>query len=203
MPRPRGPKQLARRLRAFELHAAGVTRSEIARELGVTRQAITHWGKIDRWDDRMSEMVHRAETALTMHLGDQIAHILKSLRSRMGQRVAELEGLCSSRNEHVRLKAISAWLRLAGVEQAIPNPVSPIETGILSLVEDLEKDTGSPDGLSVARHGADQPAPLDREAGGPVAPEDFDRGEDLGRLHELDGGDDDGAGGSRERVDLD
>ena len=128
---------LARRLRAFELYSGGIKPIEIGRQLGVTRQTVSYWSRSDKWDVRLSEVVHRAEEALIHVLGDQIAHILKSLRARMGQRVAELEGLCASRNEHVRLKAINAWLKLAGVDQAIAAPTDPTSPRSLELIEDL------------------------------------------------------------------
>ena len=134
---------LARRLRAFELYSGGIKPIEIGRQLGVTRQTVSYWSRHDKWDARLSEIVHRAEDALEHVLGDQIAHILKSLRARMGQRVAELEGLCASRNEHVKLKAISAWLKLAGVDQAIPNPTDPTHPRALELIEDLIGGTKS------------------------------------------------------------
>lgn len=137
MARPKGPRMLARRLRAFELYSGGIKPIEIGRQLGVTRQTVSYWAREDKWNDRLSEVIHRAEEALSHVLGDQIAHILKSLRARMGQRVAELEGLCASRNEHVRLKAINAWLKLAGVDQAIVTPTDPTSPRSLELIEDL------------------------------------------------------------------
>lgn len=157
MARPRGPRMLARRLRAFELYSSGIKPIEIARELGVTRQTVSYWSRQDKWDVRLSEVIHRAEEALSHVLGDQVAHILKSLRARMGARVGELEGLCQSRNEHVRLKAITAWLKLAGVDQAVPSPTDPTNPRSLELIEDLVEKTAWAKADEQAR---DHPGPL-------------------------------------------
>lgn len=180
---------LARRLRAFELYSGGIKPIEIGRQLGVTRQTVSYWARMDKWDARLSEVIHRAEEALSHVLGDQIAHVLKSLRARMGQRVAELEGLCASRNEHVKLKAIQAWLKLAGIEQAVVNPLEPTSPRSLELIEDLvggplhdhEKTALVIAPLrAVAPGGAD--ATVDRETDSPlVAPSGLPGADDLPR----------------------
>lgn len=136
--RPAGKTDYNRRLRAFELYAAGIKKSDIALELGVTRPSIGNWAKKDNWDDRLAGIVNRAEEAINSAVGNEIADTLLRLRSQMSQRIKELEQLCQPSNSpNVRLAAIKHWLTLAGITRAIPNPADPTTPKSLELIEDL------------------------------------------------------------------
>ena len=142
--RPPGRSNLARRLRAYEMFFAGMNKAEIARELGVTRASVNQWSKKDKWDAKLNHVVARAEESLDNADINRVANIIAKLRARMHRRIDELESLCMP-NQHpaTRIKAIQLWLKLAGIEQAIPNPTEPSGQSSLTLIQDLiaeEKD---------------------------------------------------------------
>ncbi len=132
------PRNLSTRMKAYELFSAGVKKSDIARELGVTKTAISRWSKLDNWTERMSKIVQQAESAADLAVGDQVAAVLITLRNRLAHRVQQLEYLCSSAaTPPSRLAAIALWFKLAGIKQAIPNPAQPQSEGSLALIQDL------------------------------------------------------------------
>lgn len=138
MGRPAGPKDYNRRLKAFELYASGIKKSDIAQELGVTRPCIGTWAKNDRWDERIAGIVSRAEEAVNHVVGNEVADTLAKLRTQMAQRVRELEQLCQPSNKPTtRLQAIKYWLELAGIRRAMPNPADPTTPKSLELFNDL------------------------------------------------------------------
>ena len=143
----RTPANLATRMKAYELFSAGVKKSDIAREFGLTRAAITRWSKQDSWSDRRAEVVRHASSAADLVVGDQVSAVLIRLRNRLATRVDQLETLCVSDKPNVRLSAIMAWFKLAGITQAIPSPVQPDKAASLELIQDLideplPKETG-------------------------------------------------------------
>ena len=138
MPRPTGPLDVTRRLRAYEMFAAGMRKSEIARELGVTKASVGHWSKKDKWEEKINNTIAQAEEAVNHVLGNEIAHALSKLRSRLTARLASLEFLCQSNHESTRLKAIEMWFRLAGIKQVIVNPIEPAKGNRnIELIQDL------------------------------------------------------------------
>src|SRR5688572_23669337 len=119
--RPKGPPNVAARLRGFELYAAGIKKSDIARELGVTRAAVTNWSHLDEWEARLNPGL--AEAAADFATTNQTAAAIMRLRSQTSKRINELELLCGpSHHPTVRLRAIGMWLKLAGVDSALPEP---------------------------------------------------------------------------------
>lgn len=125
-------------MRAYEMFVAGMKRTDIARELGVTRMTISNWARSDSWVGRLEGIVAGANDAANLASSDIIAGALARLKTRMNQRVTELEGLCSpAQHPTVRLRAIQLWLKLAGIDRALPNPVEQRGATELSLVEDL------------------------------------------------------------------
>lgn len=137
MPRPIG-NNLNSKLRAYDMWVGGMSKTAIARELGVTKAAISQWAKADNWDHRLASVVHEATAAVDLALGDQIAQTVAHLRSRLQRRIAELEQLCSAAERPAtRLAAIQLWFRLADVKQAIPNPATPTTSPSLELIQDL------------------------------------------------------------------
>ena len=137
----RVPHNLSTRLKAYELFAAGVKKSDIAREFGTTRATITRWSKVDRWSDRMLDVVRNAASAADLIVGDQVGAILVHLRTKLARRVEQLEALCSSAEKPAtRLQAIALWFKLAGITQAIPDPTKPDKAGNLELIQDLITD---------------------------------------------------------------
>lgn len=148
------PKNLATRLKAYELYAVGLKKSEIARELGVTKACISQWSQADSWDGRLAETVRRAETAVDLVLGDQVAAVLTRLRGKLAARVAELERLCSTAEKPAtRLSAISLWFKLADVKQVIPNPTKPTTPATLELIQDLVDDPDLVDDTNTQEEG--------------------------------------------------
>ena len=113
-------------------------KSEIAREVGVTKAAVGNWCKKDRWDEKLSNVIASAEEAVNHVVGNEIAEALVGLRKRLKARLAALELLCQSNNEYTRMKAIEMWFRLAGIKQLMPNPVEPAKGARnLELIQDL------------------------------------------------------------------
>jgi len=120
------------------MYAAGMRKSEISREIGVTKAAVGNWCKKDRWDEKLSNVIASAEDAVNHVLGNEIAQALAGLRKRLTARLAALELLCQSNNEFTRLKAIEMWFKLAGIKQLMPNPVEPAKgSRNLELIQDL------------------------------------------------------------------
>lgn len=142
MPRPKGPANLQGRLRAFEMFAAGMTKAAIARELGVTRACINDWRKKDLWAERLDTTVKVAQEAVDHALGNEIAEVIATLRGRLKLRIAQLERLCDSPRDETKLRAIQAWLQLAGIKQGIPSPIEPAKgPRNLQLIQDLLPET--------------------------------------------------------------
>ena len=138
MARPRGKPDYARRLKAFEMYSSGLKKKEIARELGVTPPAIGNWSKRDRWDERLAQLVSRADEAINSAGVNKVAGALAYLHDQVATRVKELEVLCGvTQAPATRLQAIKLWLTLAGVNRALPNPVDPTTPKSLELIEDI------------------------------------------------------------------
>src|SRR3990167_9583216 len=143
------------------MYAAGVYKSDIARELNVTRPCVGSWANKDKWEDRIAGIVSRAEEAINSTVGNEIADTLLKLRSQMAQRIRELEQLCQPSNSpNARLQAIKLWLTLAGIgNRGIPNPTDPTTPKSLELIEDLlhgskqlSSSPGRPDSSSGNNH---------------------------------------------------
>jgi predicted transcriptional regulator len=139
-------------MRAYELFVQGHRRADIARELGLTKATIGAWAKADQWEGRMERLVATANEAADHVVGDQLAHALAQLKLSVVRRVKELESLCGpSQEPGLRLRAIQAWLKLAGIDKALPHPTSPTTKADLTLLEDLlDKDKEEEDdGLGI------------------------------------------------------
>jgi hypothetical protein len=119
-------------------------KSAIASELGLTRATISRWATLDQWEQRLEAIVSQANTAADLATGDRLAAALVNLKEQAVRRVTELESLCGPSNHpSTRIKAIQLWLKLAGMDRAVPTPTDPAGTSrSLELVEDLltEKD---------------------------------------------------------------
>ncbi len=75
---------------------------------------------------------------MDLALGDQIAEAVGRLRGRLAYRLDELERRCKDgSNPSAQISAIKLWFQLAGVRQAIPNPVDPTKSRDLELIQDL------------------------------------------------------------------
>ena len=109
----RGPVKSAERLkiRAFEMFVEGtLDLSGIAKELGCSRQYLYRLAKIHGWAERKANL--RTTALLTDEAAVTAVEIaLAELRSKIHQRVLELDELCTKRN----LKAILAWLQMSGL----------------------------------------------------------------------------------------
>lgn len=163
MPRPKGPSDVTRRLRAYEQYAAGMRKSEIAKELGVTKASVGNWCKKDRWDERLSNVIEKAEEAVSHVMGNEVAAALAKLRQRMSTRLASLELLCQATNESTRLKAIELWFKLAGIKQIIPSPTEPAKGARnLELIQDLIIERGHLDERIPIETDLDAPSQLER-----------------------------------------
>lgn len=137
------PRNLSTRMKAYELFSAGVRKSDVARELGVNKTAISRWCREDRWDDRMANLVRKAETTADLAVGDQVTAVLITLRNKLARRVEQLEYLCASDKPATKLAAIALWFKLAGVKQVIPNPTKPDTPASLELIQDLIEEPPS------------------------------------------------------------
>ena len=145
-----------RRVRAMEMFAGGMNKSAIARELGVARQNVVRWAHRDHWDERLGQPAPPARVMSSGELeqaskdgdelaravtGNLVAATLVKLRTKLGERVVELEALCGpTSSPTVRLRAIEVWLKLAGVRQIMPDPSVPAEAMTqrdLQLLDDL------------------------------------------------------------------
>lgn len=120
------------------MFSAGCSKAEISRELGVTRPTITDWSRKDRWDQRLGHAVEKAEQVLETTGVNTVAGILDRIRGKMKIRLDELETLCASPVPSIRLRAIQLWLKLAGVDRPMPDPIqSSKDPATLKLIEDL------------------------------------------------------------------
>lgn len=138
MARPRGNENLAKRARAYEMFVAGIRKAEIARELGVTRATVGNWCLKDRWTARMDAIAVGADQAADWASKDAVAATMYRLKSRLPQRVNELEQMCSPGNHpSVRLRAIQAWIKMA-TDKTLPVEVA--KGNDLQLEEDLLED---------------------------------------------------------------
>ncbi len=138
MPAPKRGTNLTKRMQAYEMYVAGHRKASIARELGVTKATIGAWAKADQWEGRLASVVAQANASADHVVGDQLAQALMNLKLSVTRRVQELEGLCGpSQDPSTRLRAIQLWLKLAGIDRAIPNPVDPSSKTDLALLEDL------------------------------------------------------------------
>ena len=137
MGRPLGGSNYTGRLRAYEMYASGMAKASIAREIGVTKAAVGQWCKKDLWDERLNRTVQNANEAVDHTLGNEVAAVLTVLRKRMASRISELEALCHSKDDSTKLQAIKTWFVLAGIKQAIPNPIEPKGGPNLRLIGDL------------------------------------------------------------------
>ena len=139
MPRPPGGKDLLRRAKAYEMYAAGLKKADIAREIGVTRPAVSAWARQDRWDERLAALVNRASDAAEWSTENALAKAMASLRLRLARRIEELEGLCGPGNHpSTRLNAIKLWLQMAGADKGTLVEPAKHDPGI-SLIDDLAK----------------------------------------------------------------
>lgn len=119
------------------MYAGGMKKAEIARELGVSRPCIQNWARNDKWEERLYRVATQAEAALDFTLGNQVADVLNEMRAKMRKRVSELELLCSPANHpSTRLRAIQTWLKLAGIDRALPDPTAPTAPVNLKLIDD-------------------------------------------------------------------
>ncbi len=136
-------KDYARRLRAFELFAAGVKKADIAAGLGVSRMAVTKWSREDTWDDRLQSNFQRAEEAADFSTTTTVAAAIARLRGSLGKRLEELERMCgpTTSDARVRLAAIRLWFDLVATSSRIPELLGSTTTattpGHLEFVEDL------------------------------------------------------------------
>ena len=131
-------------MHAYELYATGMRKASIARELGVTKATIGNWSRADQWEGRLSDIVNLANDAANHAVGEELAHGLARLKAQTSRRIAELESLCGPSNHpSTRIRAIQLWLKLAGMDRALPTPTDPGSTSRnLELVEDLMETAG-------------------------------------------------------------
>lgn len=141
MPRPNRQQNytnLTNRMRAYEMFATGAKRSEIAREVGVTKATITNWAREDRWEERLTDVAAQANAAAEHAVGEELAQALARLKKGVARRISELELLCGpSARPETRIKAITTWLKLAGADRAIVTPTDPTGPKNLELISDL------------------------------------------------------------------
>lgn len=133
----RGRKSDAvKRLEAYRRYAEGAKKVEIARELEVSKQLINHWSKADRWEER----IQGASMAADLITDNALANALADLRRKASTRIRELEVLCLEDDPRVRLAAIQAWLRLAGIEKLAGLPPTTNRPAGLTLVDDISEE---------------------------------------------------------------
>jgi hypothetical protein len=126
---------MARRASIFKLHAyklfrAGVPLREIAEKVGCSRSLVYRWSKLEQWTSSLQSPLARIESAAQkIQSGDETAGLTEVLRSKIPDRLAELEAVCRRGN----VAAIGLWLRLGltppraataePTEAQVPSPV--------------------------------------------------------------------------------
>ena len=141
MARPQGRTDFTRRLRAYELYAAGEKKAAIASALETTRTTITNWSRKDRWDERLASVVARADEAVDHVTGNEVATAVATLRGRLRKRIEELEHLCSTVvHPATRIAAIRLWFDLSAKYNLQPDPGKSIDPTKLTLLQDLEPE---------------------------------------------------------------
>lgn len=141
MARPTGKTNFLGRIKAFELYAAGMRKIQIAKEVGVSRGAVSEWSRKDRWDQRLAEGDKRVGDAVDFVKGNETAAAIARLRGKLMQRINELELMCGpGAPPQVRLKAIEQWIKLAVSDKLLAESTKPSTPAISGLT--LEDDLG-------------------------------------------------------------
>ena len=112
------PQTGTKRSRAFEMFVSqNMSLTQIAKAVGCSHQYLYKLADTEKWADRKMQM------AVALTLGDDpivakaVEQATMQLHARLGQRILELDEICSNRKGLVshRLKAILAWVQMAGV----------------------------------------------------------------------------------------
>lgn len=127
----------ARKIKAYNLFIQGKTYQEIADELGVSKPLIGRWAKQAGWQNRAVKLTETTHDLLDAALGDEIAKAINYMRSKIADRMAELELACKKGS----VTAILAWLNRAGVPVKGEGPETT--PSVINLREDLRAD-GAP-----------------------------------------------------------
>lgn len=103
------------RLRAFQLYATGLRSPDIARQLGVSDQAVYTWRKKDSWDAKLEKLTTDAVQAADFATGNVHAEALVKLDSLIPTRLDQLKDLCDDPETPpgTKLGALREWFSLA------------------------------------------------------------------------------------------
>lgn len=111
------------KMRAFEIYTSQVTPNlaEIARQVGCSKQYLYQISKDEHWVERKAHMAI-ALNGDGQLLDDLMEYAQAELRSKVATRLGELDEVCRKKGSN-RLRAILAWLEMAGVGKEVESPM--------------------------------------------------------------------------------
>ena len=111
------------KMRAFEIYVSQTSPNlaEIARQVGCSKQYLYQISKDEHWVERKAHMAI-ALNGDGQLLDDLMEYAQTELRSKVATRLAELDEVCRKKGSN-RLRAILAWLEMAGVGKEVENPM--------------------------------------------------------------------------------
>jgi len=135
-----GKSYRVQRLKGFHLYGTGMAPADIARQLGVSAQAITKWRRQDHWDRKLEEITSQAIQAADFATNNVRADALIALDKDLLKRIEQLRDLCDNPkvSPGTRLGALREWFALtekfrqsiAESEVAKPLPAGITITGL-------------------------------------------------------------------------
>src|SRR5688572_1826747 len=105
------------KVRAYQLFKSGVPLREIPQKVGCSKSLIYRWASQEQWASPWQSSLARIESvAQKIEVGDDMAWLTEAFRSKLPERLAELEEACKKGN----VTAILAWIKYAGAQPPKP-----------------------------------------------------------------------------------
>ena len=99
------------KVRAYQLFKAGVPLSEIPERIGCSKSLVYRWALREKWSSPLQSSLAPIESAAQkIQSGDEMAGLAELLRSKVPERLAELDAQCKKGN----VAALNLWFRLTG-----------------------------------------------------------------------------------------
>src|SRR5262245_12396 len=114
------------KVRAYQLFKSGVPLSEIPERIGCSKSLIYRWALREHWSSPLQSSLAPIQSASQkIQGGDETAGLAELLRSKLPDRLAELDAQCKKGN----VAALNLWFRLtetvAKAETEQDEPVVP------------------------------------------------------------------------------